>query len=336
MVDDVADMAEAGFTVVRTYTEPTPDLLDAVGARGMRTLAGVFFPDWRYLLGSSRRDTRRVAADARAEVRAVARRLAGDDRVLALSLGNEIPADVIRWFGADAVGAVVEELVEVVREEDPTRLVTYANYPTAEYLPLPTVDFLTFNVFLERHADLRAYLTRLHHLAGDRPLVLGEVGAHVGDGPGAEEDHAAFLDRQLATVVERGVAGACLFSWTDEWWVGDAAVEGWRFGLTRADRSPRPALDVASRWNTRTVADLQEDWPSVTVVVCAYNEEATLDECLTRTCALDYPDLEVLVVDDGSTDGTARSPAATRAPGCSPWSTPGCPWPATPASPPPR
>jgi glycosyltransferase involved in cell wall biosynthesis len=101
------------------------------------------------------------------------------------------------------------------------------------------------------------------------------------------------------------VAGTCVFSWTDEWWVGDAAVEGWHFGLTRADRSPKPALDVARRWNGRTVADLEANWPSISVVVCAYNAADTLDECLEHACALRYPRLEILVADDGSTDGTA-------------------------------
>jgi GT2 family glycosyltransferase len=102
------------------------------------------------------------------------------------------------------------------------------------------------------------------------------------------------------------VAGTCLFSWSDEWWVGDAAVEGWHFGLTRADRSPRPALEVAAKWNSQSVADLPVEWPSLTVAICAYNAAATLDECLRHTCALDYPGLEILVVDDGSTDDTAR------------------------------
>jgi glycosyltransferase involved in cell wall biosynthesis len=40
-------------------------------------------------------------------------------------------------------------------------------------------------------------------------------------------------------------------------------------------------------------------------VICAYNEESTIDECLEHTCALDYPNLEIIVIDDGSTDGTA-------------------------------
>ena len=40
------------------------------------------------------------------------------------------------------------------------------------------------------------------------------------------------------------------------------------------------------------------------MVICAYNAAATLDECLRHTGALDYPDLEILVIDDGSTDDT--------------------------------
>jgi hypothetical protein len=95
---------------------------------------------------------------------------------------------VLRWCGIDVVAETIRELAEVVREEDPEQLVTYANYPTAEYLPLETLDFLMFNVFLERRPDFRRYLTRLHHLAGDRPLVLGEVGISAGQGPEGERE----------------------------------------------------------------------------------------------------------------------------------------------------
>ena len=302
---DFSTMCERGFTVARTYTEPPPDLLDTAADWGLRVLAGVFWSDWRYLIGASRRQARGVAREAVAEVRRAARRLADDERVLALCLGNEIPADVIRWYGTRPVSALIAELAATVREEDPGRLVTYGNYPTAEYLPTEALDFVTFNVFLDRHQDLRSYLARLHHLAGDRPLVLGELGMHAGDGASGEARQAAHLDRQLATALERGVAGTCVFSWTDEWHVGDAPVDDWRFGLTRADRSPRPALEVAARWNRRTVRDLIDEWPSLSVVVCAYNAAETLDECLAHACALDYPDLDVVVVDDGSTDDTA-------------------------------
>jgi O-antigen biosynthesis protein len=302
---DLAHMREVGFSVVRTYTLPSDDLLEAAHDHGLRVLADVFYPDWRYLLGASRRERRAIQRQAALTVRDAARRLAGCEQVLGLSLGNEVPADVLRWYGTDLVASTLRELSEIVREEDPDQLVTYANYPTAEYLPLETLDFLMFNVYLERRTDFRRYLTRLHHLAGDRPLVLGEVGISAEPGPEGERLQAEALDWQLETAIERGVAGTSVFSWTDEWWVGDAPVSGWRFGLTREDRSPRPALAVATRWNQRTVRDLDFDWPRLSVIICAYNAEETLEECLEHTCGLDYPWLEVIVVDDGSTDDTA-------------------------------
>lgn len=305
MKRDFAAMREADFTVVRTYEAPTADLLDLAADWDLRVLAGIFYLDWRYVLGGSTRDYRRVTREARAEVRAAARRFAGNEQVLGLALGNEIPADVLRWYGVDAIAGVIRDMVKVVHDEDPDQLVTYANYPTAEYLPLEELDFLTFNVFLENADELRRYLTRLHHLAGDRPLVLGEIGLDAGATADGEQRQADVLVAQLEVARERGVAGTCLFSWTDDWWVADERVEGWHFGLTREDRSARPALDVVARSNRRTVRDVEADWPPMSVVICAYNASATLEECLRHTCALDYPGLEIIVADDGSTDDTA-------------------------------
>jgi O-antigen biosynthesis protein len=303
---DFESMRDASFSVVRTYTAPPEDVLGLAADWELRVLAGAYWPDWRYLVGASRRAVRAVAREARREVGRTARRLAGNEQVLGIVLGNEVPADVVRWVGTGTISSLLAELCGVVREEDPEALVTYANYPTAEYLPLEELDFLTFNVFLENREDFRAYLTRLHTLAGDRPLVLGEVGLDAGTTPEGERRQAEVLGEQLETATERGVAGTCVFSWTDDWWVGDARVEGWHFGLTRADRSPRPALEAVARRNRTTVADLREEWESVSVVICAYNAAETLAECLRHTCRLDYPNLEILVVDDGSTDATAE------------------------------
>jgi hypothetical protein len=302
---DFADMAEAGFTVVRTYTPPPDDVVDLAADWGLHLFVDIFYPDWRYLLGNSRRERQRMMRDARAEVQRVTRRFADNPVLLGLSLGNEVPADAVRWFGTQAVAGLIDQLADVVHEEDGGRLVTYANYPTTEYLSLQSLDFLTFNVFLEHQPDFRRYLTRLHHLAGDRPLVLGEMGIDAGIDAEGEERQRDAIDWQLETALERGVAGMCIFSWTDEWWVGGAAVDAWHFGLTRADRSARPALHTTTSWNQRTVADLNVEWPSITLVICAYNAAASLGECLRHCSALDYPFLEILVIDDGSSDTTA-------------------------------
>lgn len=300
---DFDQISAAGFTVVRTYTAPPEDLLDLAADWNLRILGGVFYRDWRYLVGASRRQCRRIAREARTEVRDAARRMAGSEQIAALCVGNEVPADAVRWVGTETVANIIGELTEVVREEDPEMLVTYANYPSTEYLTLPSLDFVTFNVFLEKQTDLRRYLTRIHHLAGDdRPVVLGEIGLHAED----EARQAEVIEWQLKTALERGIAGTCLFSWTDEWWVGGSPVEGWKFGLTKADRSPRAALRVARKWNSRSVADLDYPWPSISVVICAHNAEATLEETLRHTCKLDYEQLEIVVVDDGSSDRTAQ------------------------------
>src|SRR5438093_570764 len=98
-------------------------------------------------MGPPKHTSEQVHMQTRAD-RDMARRLAGLDEVFAISLGNEIPADVVRWEGTGHVTELIDELVDVVRSEDPDRLVTYNNFPTAEYLPLSSLDFLTFNVFL--------------------------------------------------------------------------------------------------------------------------------------------------------------------------------------------
>jgi len=302
---DFAAIAAAGFNTIRTYTTPPDDVVNAAAERGLRTFSGVHTQDWRYLVGLSKRQQQSEAnSDVRA-VRETARRFKGRPDISALCVGNEIPADVVRWFGSKQVAGSITRLVDAVKEEDPDRLVTYANYPSAEYLAIPALDFVTFNVFLEDAGTLRDYLTHLHHTTHDRPLVLGEFGRHVDDDPDGERRQAQLLDEQYEVALDRGVAGLFTFAWTDEWHVGDSTIDDWKFGLTRADRSPRPALAVASQWNKRAVADLRTDWPRISVVVCARNEQATLAECLQHATGLDYPDFEVIVVDDGSTDDTA-------------------------------
>ena len=59
--------------------------------------------------------------------------------------------------------------------------------------------------------------------------------------------------------------------------------------------------------NERVPFDVGDDeLPFVSVIVAAYCEEAVIDATLESLLALDYPDYEVIVVDDGSPDRTAR------------------------------
>ncbi|MCY2931426.1 MAG: glycosyltransferase [Planctomycetota bacterium] len=48
------------------------------------------------------------------------------------------------------------------------------------------------------------------------------------------------------------------------------------------------------------------DWPALSLVVPARNEEANIEACLTSLLEQDYPGLELIVVNDRSTDATGR------------------------------
>lgn len=60
--------------------------------------------------------------------------------------------------------------------------------------------------------------------------------------------------------------------------------------------------------NARRLADLppgpRDDWPSVTTVMPACNEADTLDAAVRTRLADDYPDQQLILVNDRSTDGT--------------------------------
>jgi poly-beta-1,6-N-acetyl-D-glucosamine synthase len=45
-------------------------------------------------------------------------------------------------------------------------------------------------------------------------------------------------------------------------------------------------------------------WPGVSVLIPAYNEGSVIATCVQAALAADYPELEVIVLDDGSTDDT--------------------------------
>jgi GT2 family glycosyltransferase len=197
----------------------------------------------------------------------------------------------------------LERMYRVVKHEDPEGLVTYVNYPTTEYLRLPFLDLVCFNVYLETQDRFDAYLARLQNIAGDRPLLMSELGLDsLRNGEGAQ---ARSLDWQVRTAFAAGCAGVFVFAWTDDWYRHGHDVEDWEFGLTRADRSPKPALESVREAFAEAPFASSLPWPRISVVVCSYNGARTIRDTLEGLARLAYPDYEVIVVDDGSRDGTA-------------------------------
>jgi GT2 family glycosyltransferase len=298
---DFEMMADAGINTVRVYTVPDTALLDSALRNGLKVMIGVPWTQHVAFLGD-----RALVRDIREQTAAAVRSLASHPAALLFAVGNEIPPAVVRWHGARRVERFLRDLYQACKDAAPSSLITYVNFPPTEYLDVDCFDVHSFNVYLHREADLRSYLARLQHAAGNRPFLLAEAGADtIREGA---EGQARITAMHIRAAFEEGAAGAVAFAWTDEWWRGGQTVTDWAFGLVDAERQPKPALVAVSRAFAEAPFPQaqQASWPKVSVVVCAYNAADTIDDCLRSLSALTYPNAEIIVVNDGSRDATGE------------------------------
>lgn len=294
---DCAKMRSLGINSIRIYNPPPEWLLNLAEEWNLFVMVDVPCPKHLDFL-----DDRKARADAREKLAIAMRATAGRGIMLATSIGNELPPDVVRWYGTKRITSFLSELANVARDIDPGALLTYGNYPPTEYLELPFLDFPTFNVYLHDCDTFGRYLLKLANRVGDRPLLLGEIGMDtIRHG---EEEQAAFLAGHIREANLLGVAGTFTFAWTDDWYVHDWQIDDWAFGITRRDRTPKLACEALGALFHTPPANLLDKTPRVSVVVCSYNGASTLEQCLQSLKELVYPDYEVILVDDGSTDNT--------------------------------
>ncbi len=295
---DFALMCEVGANCLRTFTVPPRWLLDRAAEHGLRVLITVPWAEHVCFL-----DDRGLVAEIRGTVRAAAETCGGHPALFAFLVGNEIPPDIVRWYGPERIHDFLGVLRDEVKQRAPGTLVSYANFPSTEYLDVTDlVDFVSFNIYLHREADFRRYLSRLQNIAEDKPLVLTEFGVDsMREGPEAQGELLAWMIR---AGFESGVAGTFVFSWTDDWFTGGSQIADWAFGVVDARREPKPAFAAVRTQYAAPLPPRLELTPRVSVVVCAYNAERTMDACLDSLRTLNYPNYEVIVVNDGSTDAT--------------------------------
>src|SRR5437879_1940660 len=293
---DFSLMSANGVNAVRTYNTPPHWLLEIALKCNLRVLVGMQGERHYTFLHE-----KKVVREIRKQIRSGARACAGHPAVLGYLVANEIPASIVRWHGAGAVEKFLKQLRDEVKEEDSEALVSYANYPSTEYLDLSFLDLVCFNVFLESQEKYDAYLARLQNLAGNRPLLVTEIG--LDSHRNGEKAQSDCLDWQVRKAFAAGCAGAFVYAWTDEWHRGDEDVMDWDFGLTTRDRKPKRALGVVRKAFEEVPFAFKEAWPKRAVVVCTFNGSRTIRECLEGIGKLRYPNYETIVVDDGSTDG---------------------------------
>ena len=299
---DLAQMRELGINLLRIYHSPPVWFLDACAAAGLRVL--ITIPWAKHIEFLRDKNARRSIEES---VRSAVAKHVGHPAIFGYLVGNEISTTMVRWLGVQRVTEFLEHLIRLGREINPDVLFSYASFPPTEFLLPQNVDFLCFNVYLHTQSDFERYLLRLQNLAEDRPLILGEFGMDTIRH--SEDEQAEMLGWHVDSVAKCGLAGTIFFSWTDEWFTGEQEITDWAFGLVTRDRQPKKVFsrlrEKLGQDNSTLPQAALVDAPSVSVIVCSYNGGKTLEACLDSLGRIDYPDYEIILVDDGSTDNTA-------------------------------
>jgi len=296
---DFSMMAANGMNSVRTYTIPPLYLLNIARKNDLKVMVGLPWEQHITFLDSEERKK-----DIIHRVKDGVLACKKHPSILCYAIGNEIPAPIVRWYGKKKIEGFLKKLYNAAKEADPEGLVTYVNYPTTEYLDLSFLDFDCFNVYLETPEKLSKYISRLHNLAGDRPLMLAEIG--LDSLRNGHDKQSEVMDWQIKTVFGKGCAGMFVFAWTDEWWRGGFEIEDWHFGLVDRQRKPKPALSIVRKAMEKAPLSDDLNMPFISVIVCSYNGSATITDTMRGLTKLKYPRFEVIVVNDGSKDNLAQ------------------------------
>jgi glycosyltransferase involved in cell wall biosynthesis len=194
-----------------------------------------------------------------------------------------ISPDELRALGLEAMRKRMRTLVRTIRDRDPRVLVGIKHRPATRALSLPEEHFIYGEVPALEPVELRDFVTSLHNLAEARPVVIEFAQAS----PGQDEAVAVAFGTGAAGVVAPPVPVPASHEWL-----------GIRM-LRANDLMPFVTLNGSCPPGAQQT-------PMVSVVICAYNAERTMRACMESLTRLEYPNYEVIVVDDGSRDATAE------------------------------
>lgn len=293
---ELSRIKSAGFNSIRLFTLPDQAFLNTAHTHGIHVFAGL---NWRHYEDFLSKPALYSAASVK--LTQWLEKHSHHPAIAGVYVGNEIPANLVRWMSPVNVRKSLESLIALGRDIAPHLLFAYANYPSTEYLEPENADFTAFNIYLEQRQSFSAYLRRLHNIAGDRPLVLSEFGLDsLRSSPQIQAD---TIEWALQTAYEEETAGFTVYAWSDLWENNGIDIQDWDFGLTKRNGDPKPALHVCANFQPTPLLKTKH---SFSIVICTHNSASRITSCLTAISKLNGGPYEAIVVDDGSSDLTAK------------------------------
>ncbi len=195
----------------------------------------------------------------------------------------EISQDALRVGGLENARRRFRSLIKTIKERAPGAIVGIKVRPETRALSLLEEDFLYGEIPPLEPIEIRDFVIALHNLAEARPVLIEFRDASLQQ----DEAVAVAFGTGAAGVVAPAVPAPVSHDWLGVRML--RASELMPFVTLNGTCPPRP-----------------EKMPMVSVVICAYNAERTMRPCLESLKNLDYPNFEVVIVDDGSRDSTAE------------------------------
>jgi O-antigen biosynthesis protein len=267
---------KAGHTTGLILTEAQAEpILDLAAQSGLYTLVELEVAPEALL---SRSAYRAVLG----RMKAIARALKPRPALIGYLINCPVTADFVREHGLKRVKRQLEGLLAALHRGDSRRMAGLRHRPSVSALASLCEDLIFAALPPLSPADLKRYLVRLHNIAEARPVII-----EFGEGlPGQDELVACAFGFGAAGVVAPAMRPAASPGLMNVRML--SAGEFLPFLTLNGSCPPLPAAQ-----------------PMVSVVICAYNAERTMRPCLESLRHLQYPNFEVVIVDDGSRDSTA-------------------------------
>ena len=226
---------------------------------------------------------RRKLAEATARITHTVNILNGRPGLLGFLINCPISQDALRAYGLEKARRALRDIIDIIKSRNESALVAIRHRPETRALTMLEEDFIYGDVPALAPVELRDYIVSLHNLAEARPLVI----EFSQSSPGQDEAVAVAFGTGAAGVVAPPVPTPASPDFT-------GAIM-----LKASELMPFVTLNG-------TCPPALPKTPMVSVVICAYNAERTMLPCLESLRKLDYPNFEVIIVDDGSRDRTAE------------------------------